>query len=221
MEAGAFDTHTGTYEISVGASGGSADNDIANAPSLGLTSITPGISQTGNIEIGGDKDVFSLSVASGATYQIDMKGSTSNLGTLTDPLLRVLDINGEVLGQNDDGGRGFESLLSYTAPSTGEIFIEAGAFSSTLTGTYQIDVLQTSAATSSLGDIVGGSIEEASSANVNTIFAGNIDFLGDKDVFEFFQKPIQLIGLIFGVHIVIMELFGILKLSYIMKTIPW
>ena len=74
---------------------------------------------------------------------------------------------------------------SYTAPSTGEIFIEAGAFSSTLTGTYQIDVLQTSAATSSLGDIVGGSIEEASSANVNTIFAGNIDFLGDRDMFRF------------------------------------
>jgi hypothetical protein len=58
VEAGAFDTDTGTYEISVGESGGSADNDIANAPSLGLTSITPGISQTGNIEIGGDKDVF-------------------------------------------------------------------------------------------------------------------------------------------------------------------
>ena len=188
VEAGAFGTRTGTYEISVGESGGAADNDIADAPSLGLNSITPGISQTGNIEIGGDKDVFSLSVTSGATYQIDMKGSTSNVGTLTDPLLRVLDINGEVLGQNDDGGRGFESLLSYTAPSTGEIFIEAGAFSSTLTGTYQIDVLQTSAATSSLGDIVGGSIEEASSANVNTIFAGNIDFQGDKDMFEFFLE---------------------------------
>ena len=57
-----------------------------------------------------------------------------------------------------------------------------------MTGTYQIDVLQTSAATSSLGDIVGGSIEEASSANVNTIFAGNIDFLGDKDMFEFFLE---------------------------------
>ena len=185
VEAGAFGTRTGTYEISVGASGTSSDNDVADTPSLGLTSIIPGISQTGDVEVGGDKDVFSLSVTSGATYQIDMKGSTSNVGTLTDPLLRVLDINGEVLGQNDDGGRGFESLLTYTASSTGEVFIEAGAFSPALTGTYQIDVLQTSIGTSSLGDTVGGSIESAASANLNSIFAGNIDFLGDKDMFNF------------------------------------
>jgi hypothetical protein len=185
VEAGAFGTRTGTYEISIGATGASADNDVADTPSLGLSSIIPGISQTGDLEVGGDKDVFSLSVTSGATYQIDMKGSTSNAGTLTDPLLRVLDINGEVLGQNDDGGRGFESLLNYTAASTGEIFVEAGAFSSALTGTYQLDVLQTSIATSSLGDTVGGSIEEASPANLNSIFAGNIDFLGDKDMFKF------------------------------------
>ena len=81
VEAGAFGTRTGTYEISVGASGTSADNDVADTPSLGLTSIIPGISQTGDVEVGGDKDVFSLSVTSGATYQIDMKGSTSNVGT--------------------------------------------------------------------------------------------------------------------------------------------
>jgi subtilisin family serine protease len=185
VEAGAFGTLTGTYEISVGTSGSAVGNDVADTPSLGLSSITPGISQIGNLEVGGDKDVFSLSATPGATYQIDMRGSTSNVGTLTDPLLRVLNVNGEVLGQNDDGGRGFESSLMYTASSTGEIFIEAGAFSSALTGTYQIDVLQTSIATSSLGDSVGDTINEASLANLNTIFDGNIDFLGDRDMFRF------------------------------------
>ena len=185
VEAGAFGDRTGTYEISVGASGASVGNDVADTPSSGLGSITPGISITGNLEVGGDKDVFSLSAMSGATYQIDMRGSTSNVGTLTDPLLRVLDINGEVLGQNDDGGRGFESSLTYTASSTGEIFIEAGAFSSALTGTYQLGVLQTSIATSSLGDTVGDTINGASFANLNTIFDGNINFLGDRDMFRF------------------------------------
>ena len=65
------------------------------------------------------------------------------------------------------------------------MFIEAGAFSPALTGTYQIDVLQTSIGSSSLGDTVGGSIENAASANMNNIFAGNIDFLGDRDMFRF------------------------------------
>ena len=185
VEAGAFGGRTGTYEISVGSSGAVVDNDIAGTPGLGVPSITIGTSQSGDLEVGGDKDVFSLSVDAGATYQIDLKGSTSNVGSLTDPLLRVLDLNGEVLDQNDDGGRGFESSLNYTALSTEQIFIEAGAFSSFQTGTYQIDVLQTSISTSSLGDTVGSSIQNATSANLNSIFGGNIDFLGDKDMFQF------------------------------------
>jgi hypothetical protein len=185
VEASAFGTRVGTYQISVGSSGSAVDNDVADSPRLGLTSIVIGTPQSGDLEVGGDKDVFSLLVEAGSTYQFDLKGSASNVGSLIDPFLRVLDINGEVLDQNDDGGRGFESSLNYTALSTGEVFIEAGAFSSSQTGTYQIDILQTSISTLSLGDTVGSSIENATSANLNSIFAGNIDFLGDKDMFQF------------------------------------
>jgi hypothetical protein len=183
IEAGAVGDRTGTYEISLGSTGATAD--VEDIPAEGLTSIVSGASQSGDIEVGGDKDVFSLSVTSGTTYQIDLKGSVSNVGTLVDPLLRVLNLNGEVLGQNDDGGRGLESSVSYTALSVGEIFLEAGAFNSTQTGTYQIDIVQTSISTASLGDIVGDTLEEAAVASLGNIFAGNIDFLGDKDIYEF------------------------------------
>jgi hypothetical protein len=159
--------------------------DVEDIPAEGLTSVVLGATQSGNIEVGGDKDVFSLSITSGTTYQIDLKGSVSNVGTLVDPLLRILNLNGEVLSQNDDGGRGLESSVNYTALSSGEIFLEAGAFSSTQTGTYQIDIAQTSISTTSLGDIVGDSLEEAALASLGSIFAGNINFLGDKDVYEF------------------------------------
>ena len=140
VEAGAFGANTGTYEISVGSS--SSGGDVANTPGSGLIAISFGTPVAGELETGGDKDVYSLSVTSGGTYQIDLRGSTSGLGTLSDPLLRVLDANSAVLAENDDGGRGLESSLTFTASNSGEIFLEAGAFSSRQTGTYQIDVLQ-------------------------------------------------------------------------------
>ncbi|MBH67104.1 MAG: hypothetical protein CMM58_02005 [Rhodospirillaceae bacterium] len=183
LEAGAFGTRTGSYEISVGSN--STIGDVADVPGSGLTEISIGISQTGDLEVGGDKDVFSLSVNSGGTYQIDLRGSTSGVGTLTDPLLRVLDANSQVLAENDDGGSGFESSLNFTASSTGEVFLEAGAFSSSQTGTYQLDVSQTGVSTASLGDLIGQTAAHAPLASLGTIFGGAIDFDGDRDMYQF------------------------------------
>ena len=91
---------------------------------------------TGELETGDDKDVFSLSVEAGAIYQIDLRGSPSSLGTLSDPLVRIIDANGTTLVQDDDSGTGLESKLEYKATSSGTVYIEAGAFSSRQTGTY-------------------------------------------------------------------------------------
>ena len=183
VEAGAFGANTGTYEISVGSS--SSGGDVADTPGSGLIVVASGTPVTGELETGGDKDVYSLSVTSGGTYQIDLRGSTSGLGTLADPLLRVLDANSAVLAENDDGGRGLESSLTFTASNSGEIFLEAGAFSSRQTGTYQIDVLQSGISTSSLGDLIGQTQEHAPITALDTIFGGAIDFQNDRDMYQF------------------------------------
>ena len=183
VEADAFGSNTGTYEISVGSSSNSGDQ--ANGPGAGLTVISPGTPITGDLEVGGDKDVFSLSLAAGATYQIDLRGSTSGLGTLTDPLLRILDADSQVLAENDDGGQGLESSISFTATTGGEVFVEAGAFSTSQTGTYQVDVAQTSVSTRSLGDLIGQTLEHAPITPMDTIFGGAIDFQNDRDMYQF------------------------------------
>ena len=69
VEAGAFGVNTGTYEISVGSS--STGGDVADTPSSSLIAISAGTPIAGDLEIGGDKDVYSLSVTAGGTYQID------------------------------------------------------------------------------------------------------------------------------------------------------
>jgi len=183
VEAGAFGVNTGTYEISVGSS--STGGDVADTPSSSLIAISAGTPIAGDLEIGGDKDVYSLSVTAGGTYQIDLRGSASGLGTLADPLLRVLDADSRVLAQNDDGGNGLESSLSFTTTGSGQLFLEAGAFSSSQTGTYQIDVEQSGVSTSSLGDLIGQTQEHAPITTLDTIFGGAIDFQNDRDMYQF------------------------------------
>ena len=183
IEAGAFGVNTGAYEISVGSS--STEGDVADTPGSSLIAISAGTPIAGNPEIGGDKDVYSLSVTAGGTYQIDLRGSASGLGTLADPLLRVLDADSRVLAQNDDGGIGLESSLPFTTTGAGERFLKAGAFSSSQSGTYQIDVQQSRFSNSSLGDLIGQTQEHAPITAFNTIFGGAIDFQNDRDMYRF------------------------------------
>jgi subtilisin family serine protease len=183
VEAGAFGTRTGTYEVSVGAIVPVVD--APDTPSSDSPSITAGTALNSTLEVGGDRDTFSLSVAAGSTYQIDLRGSASDVGTLTDPFLRVINLTGDELAKNDDGGTAFESRLDFTAASTGEVFIEARGYNSILTGSYQIDVVQTSTSTSSLGDLIGDSAEHAPLTSMGSIFGGTIDFHGDVDMYQF------------------------------------
>ena len=144
------------------------------------TNVLVGMAVTGELETGGDKDVFSLSVEAGAIYQIDLRGSPSSLGTLSDPLVRIIDANGTTLVQDDDSGTGLESKLEYTATSSGTLSIEAGGFSSRQTGTYQIDVANVSG-----GDDQTNGIGNNASLTIGSAQTGNIEDAGDIDVFLF------------------------------------
>jgi subtilisin family serine protease len=68
------------------------------------TAVAPGVSVIGDLETGGDKDVYKVSGTAGSTYLIDLRGAPSALGTLTDPIVTILDSSGSQIAQNDDGG---------------------------------------------------------------------------------------------------------------------
>ena len=90
-----------------------------------------------------------------------------------------------MLAQNYDGGNGLESSLSFPTTDSEELFLEAGAFSSSQTGTYQIDVQQSGFSTSSLGDFIGQTQEHAPITALDTIFGAAIDFQNDRDMYQF------------------------------------
>ena len=114
-------------------------------------SVSPGTPVTGDIEAVGDKDSFRLSATSGVTYRIDAEGSQTSMGTLGDPSLELRDSSWVQITANDDGGAGFNARLTWTANSTGNVFvlIQASSAQSTAakTGTYTLTVSANTPAT--------------------------------------------------------------------------
>ena len=108
--------------------------------------VAVGGTATGRIGSNGDRDWFAVELVAGRTYVIDLRGSPTGDGTLSDPYLRgVYDADGNLIPRttNDDGGLGYNSRVTFTATESGTHYIAAGAYSSRQ-GTYEVEVTDTS-----------------------------------------------------------------------------
>ena len=108
--------------------------------------VAVGDTATGRIGSTGDRDWFAVELVAGRTYVIDLRGSPTDDGTLSDPYLRgIYDADGNRISNttNDDGGRGYNSRLTFTVTESGTHYIAAGAWSSRR-GTYEVEVTDTS-----------------------------------------------------------------------------
>ena len=104
--------------------------------------VVVGETATGNIGNQGDRDWFAVDLVAGREYQIDLRGSPTDDGTLSDPrLYGVHDAEGSRIAHttNDDGGEGYNSRVTFTAVASGTHYIEAGAYGTNL-GTYELEV---------------------------------------------------------------------------------
>ena len=122
-----------------------AGEDFSTDPSTSGR-IAVGDTATGRIGSTGDRDWFAVELVAGRTYVIDLRGSPTDDGTLSDPYLRgIYDADGNRISDttNDDGGRGYNSRLTFTATESGTHYIAAGAWSSRR-GTYEVEVTDTS-----------------------------------------------------------------------------
>ena len=108
--------------------------------------VVVGETATGDIETWGDRDWFAVALVAGREYQIGLRGSPTDDGTLSDPYLRgIYDADGNWISNttDDDGGQGYNSRLTFTATESGTHYIAAGAYSSNR-GTYEVEVTDTS-----------------------------------------------------------------------------
>ncbi len=141
LAAGAFgDASAGTYALSVTAAltDDFADSFTDTASPFGLVSV--GATRSGDLELVGDRDWISVVLRGGIRYTIDLEGSGSAAGSLSDPYLRLYNGAGALLAEDDDSGTGFDSRLTFTPASPGTYYLAAAAFSDTNTGTYRVRV---------------------------------------------------------------------------------
>jgi serralysin len=132
----------GRYQVSVtqdGSVSGLVETaDAASGPSTAY-SMSVGDTFSGTIEIGDAADWVAIRLTAGQSYQIALSGQGAGTGTLSDPLVRIYDVSGTQIASNDDDGPGNDSLLTFTASTTGTYYVAADAYADA-TGTYQLSV---------------------------------------------------------------------------------
>ena len=135
--AQAYGTATGSYTLTATEFGGFADDFANHAGTTGQATIGGLI--TGRIDFPDDEDWLAIDLQAGQTYVIDMEAAPTGRGSLSDPLLSLLDSSGREIARNDDGGTGFNARLTVTPPASGRYFINAQSFGAA-TGTYVLMV---------------------------------------------------------------------------------
>ena len=122
------------------------------------------------IELFGDQDWYRMRLQEVPILPLHAEQRWAN--PLSDPLLRLHNA-GEEVAVDDDGGEGFNSYLEFTAPSTGNYFLGAGAFGDASTGGYTL--------TARAGDIPADATTDASLAPDGDYREGILAPAGDRD----------------------------------------
>lgn len=191
LAAQAFGQATGTYTLSVGEQAGPpipqpqpqpgpqppVGGEIPGDPSS-TARLQIGQPSTSALDFPGDEDWFAVTLQAGTAYTIDMEGQPTGRGTLSDPLVRLQDPNGNIVGQDDDGGEGFNASLTIQPGFSGTYYVVARAFSDA-TGTYTLTVGDRGQLSDDYADTPATRGQLALGRSV----AGNLELNGDVDWF--------------------------------------
>ena len=177
----------GTYYVAAGAGGnweGAYTLSVTEVPDdfeagIGTSgAVAVGGSATGEIETGGDRDWFAVTLEAGSTYEIDLEGASTGNGTLYNPYLYgVHDAEGVLIAgtTDDNGGVGYNSRVTFTAADTGAYYVAAGA-GGNWEGAYTLSVTE-------VPDDFAAGIGTSGAVAVGGSATGDIEFEGDQDWF--------------------------------------
>lgn len=170
LAVGAYqDASSGTYQV--GAEVAQQAITVSPAPQQ---SLIPDSQVSGEIASPGGEQRYRLELSGGQTYCFDLMGESSGQGSLADPYLYLYDASGARVLWDDDGGRGLDSRLVFTAWSGGTYYLAAAGFASDQTGSFQLGAFA----------VPAPSYEQAASQTPLTAFGarqGSIDSPGQSD----------------------------------------
>lgn len=177
VEARAFiDASEGRYVLGVSAEALPPDDAGNDRSTRARASV--GRTVTGNLEYEGDVDWYRFSARTGNRYRITLAGDGAS--PVGDPLLRILDGEGNQLAGNDDDGESLNSAVDFVPRQNGDVFIEARAFADAYTGGYALNI----ASERLPPDNASSDRNTRGRINVGQSVAGTLDFPGDTDWFR-------------------------------------
>ena len=174
VEARAFSSEaTGPYRLGVSAEEVPPDDAAGDAS----TRARAGVGRTSNgvIEYEGDFDWYRFPARTGNRYHVTLAGAGD--GGLGDPVLRVLDRDGNVLAENDDAEGSLNSALEFIPAANGDVFIEARGYGDAYTGPYALNVT----AERLPRDTIGASASTGGRISAGQTVNGTLDFPSDAD----------------------------------------
>jgi len=140
---------------------------------------TDGATIEGEVSQGEDVDWYRLRVEQGRRYSLSLDGVANAEGAAMDPVLSVYDSAGNQLAFNDDTN-GFNAALAYAPAQSGDVFIEARAYSSDETGRYRLAISSADIP----ADDAGNDISTRNRVNTGRTVNGQIEYEGDADVYR-------------------------------------
>ncbi len=177
IAAGGWGSWTGSYRLFVrpddfkSTTEGAGTNGVVAVGTTGAT---------GTINYSTDQDLFGVTLVAGSQYFVDLEGAPTTQGTLADPYLRGIYTAGGTLiagTTNDDGGVGLNAGVVFTPTANGAYQIAAGGLSGG-TGTYRLLVRA-----DDYRSVLDGTGAAGALALGTTGLAGNVNFIGDRDLF--------------------------------------
>jgi hypothetical protein len=123
---------TGWYALVVN---GGGNDPIAGTTATTSSLVIDGATASSSIEAAGDQDWFRVNLVAGESYAftLDSSGATP----LSDAFLRLYDASGTLVSLDDDGGSGLNSMMQFTAVTSGVYYLAAGGETAS-TGAYTI-----------------------------------------------------------------------------------
>lgn len=140
----------------------------------GAEYLAPGYeSRTSVIGAPGDADWYMIEMIEGRPYRFSLRGTGED--ALADPVLTLFDSQGVQVAQDDDGGMGADSYLTFASATGGTYFAAVSAYGDNATGRYELMAMDTDVSGHVYTDETLGSSDERLS---------RIDMEGDVDAYR-------------------------------------
>ena len=133
------DAYEGGYTLRVDAERAPTDSTSADRHTRGRLNI--GRPVNASLDFTGDRDWYRIGLTEGQSYRFRLN-SADTANPLGDPLIKLIGPDGVEIAMDDDGGGNLNSSLEFTAPTTGNYFIEARGFMEEAAGDYVLTALE-------------------------------------------------------------------------------